>query len=344
MGTQLTSLLITKEISYDELKGKILVVDAFNVLYQFLSSLRMRDGTPLKDSNGSITSHLNGLFLRTTNLMKKGMRLAFVFDGEHPELKAKEIQRRREVKEAAKLKYEEALKKEDLDEMRKYSMQTSSLTKDMVKEAIELLTALGIPCIMAPSEGEAQAAYMVKKGDADFVVSQDTDALLFGGQNIVRNLTISQKKKKANVLAYETIKPTLINLSENLNNLGIDQDQLIVLAMLVGTDFNPGGIKGLGPKKGLKLVKEKGDDIDNLFKEAKWNDFFDFEWKDVFYLFKNIPTTDDYKLEWNTPDIDKIEEILCVKHDFNRERVKRDIEKLIKEKEDKTQKGLGEFF
>ncbi len=344
MGTQITPLLITKEITYDKLKGKILVVDAFNILYQFLSSLRMRDGTPLKDSKGNITSHLNGLFLRTTNLMKKGMKLAFVFDGEHPELKAKEIKRRREVKDAARVKYDEAVQKEDIEAMRKYSLQTTSLTKDMVNEAKELLTALGIPIIQAPSEGEAQAAYMVKKGDADYVISQDTDALLFGATDVIRNLTISQKKKKANALTYETIKPTSMNLSENLNHLGIDQDQLIALSMLVGTDFNIGGIVGLGPKKGLKLIKEKSDDIDNMFKEAEWGKYFDYPWTDVFYLFKNIPTTDDYILEWKDPNIDKIIKLLCDRHDFNKERITVEIEKLIKDKELKTQKGLGEFF
>ena len=343
MGTQLTSLLVTKEISFDELRGKILVVDAFNILYQFLSSLRMRDGTPLKDSKGNITSHLNGLFLRTTKLVKKGMKLAFVFDGNPPELKQKEIDRRKEKKVAARVKYDDAVEKEDIEAMRKYSLQTTSLTRDMVAEAIELLTALGIPCIMAPSEGEAQAAYMVKKGEADYVVSQDTDALLFGGQDIIRNLTISQKKKKVNALTYETVKPIHINLSENLNNLGLDQDKLIALSMLVGTDFNIGGIKGLGPKKGLKLVKESTD-MDAMFKQAKWDEYFDFPWTDIFYLFKNIPTTDDYSLEWNIPNKEKVIEILCDRHEFNKERISKEIDNLIKDKDSRLQKGLGDFF
>jgi flap endonuclease-1 len=343
MGTQITPLLKTEDISFEDLRGKVLVVDAFNILYQFLSSLRMRDGTPLKDSKGNVTSHLNGLFLRSTNLMKRGMKLVFVFDGEHPELKAKEIERRKGLKEKARVKYDDAVEKEDIEAMRKYSMQTTSLTKDMVKEAKELLGALGIPVIQAPSEGEAQAAYMVKKNDADYVVSQDTDALLFGATNIVRNLTVSQKKKKANTLSYETIKPQKINLAENLNHLGIDNDQLIVLSMLVGTDFNIGGIKGIGPKKGLKIVREESD-MDKIFKDLDWDSFFEYPWTDVFYLFKNIPTTDDYDLEWHIPDKDKIIEILHERHEFNRERIEKEIDNLIKDKEAKQQKGLGDFF
>lgn len=343
MGTQITSLLKTEDISFEDLKDKILVVDAYNILYQFLSSLRMRDGTPLKDSKGNITSHLNGLFLRTTNLMKRGIKLVFVFDGEHPELKRKEIDRRKDLKVAAKAKYDDAVEKEDVEAMRRYSMQTTSLTKDMVEEAIELLSSLGIPYIRAPSEGEAQAAYMVKKGDADFVVSQDTDALLFGATDIIRNLTISQKKKKASTLSYEKIKPQRINLAENLNHLGIDNDQLIVLSMLVGTDFNIGGIKGVGPKKGLKAVKEEKD-FDTIFKNLGWDSYFDYPWTDVFYLFKNIPTTDGYELAWHEPDKDKIIEILHTRHEFNRERIEKEIDRLIKDKGEKQQKGLGEFF
>lgn len=344
MGTQLSSLLKTKEITYDELKDKVLAIDAYNILYQFLSSLRMRDGTPLKDSKGNITSHLNGLFLRSTNLMKKGLKLIFIFDGVHPELKKKEIDRRREIKEKTKVKYEEALKKKDIDSMKKYSTYSMSLNKELIEESIELLEALGIPYLIAPSEGEAQAAYLVKKGDADYVVSQDTDALLFGATDVIRNLTISQKKKKINTLTYETIKPTLINLSENLNYLGVDQDQLIALSMIVGTDFNIGGIKGLGPKKGLKLIKENGNDLEKLFQIVDWDSYFDYSWKDVFYLFKNIPVTDDYEIKHKEINETKVIEILCDRHDFNKERINNELKKLIKDKEQKDQKGLGDFF
>lgn len=344
MGTNLTQLLKTKEASFEDFNGKVLAVDAFNVLYQFLSSLRMRDGTPLKDSKGNVTSHLNGLFLRTTNLMKKGMKLIFVFDGEHPDLKKKEIERRRDLKKAAQVKYDEAAKEENIEAMRKYSVQTTSLTKEMVEEAKELLLALGIPVVQAPSEGEAQAAYMVKKEDADYVVSQDTDALLFGAIDVVRNLTISQKKKKANTLSYDIVKPHILNLSENLNHLGLDNDQLIVLGMLVGTDFNIGGIKGIGPVKGLKAIKDKGGDLDNLFKELKWDDYFDYPWTEVFYLFKNMKITDDYVIEWKDPNKEKVIEILHERHEFNKERINRELDKLIKDKDNKSQKGLGDFF
>lgn len=336
MGSQLTPILKTEEIDVDSLDGKVLAVDAYNILYQFLSSLRMYDGSPLKDSSGNVTSHLNGLFLRFTKLMTKGLKFVFVFDGEHPELKKDEVERRKKAKEKAKAKYDEAVQKQDIEEMKKYSSRISTLSPEMVEETRQLLDALGIPYVDAPSEGEAQASYLVRKEDADMVLSQDTDALLFGAENIVRNLTITKKRKKQKSLSYDSVSPIRINLSENLNYLGIDQDQLIALSILVGTDFNYGGIKGIGPKKALKLVKENKD-IDSIFKAADDN----FEWNEIFYLIKNIPVTDNYNLEFRQPDKEKVIEILCDRHDFNKERVEKELSKIT---EEKKQRGLNDFF
>jgi len=83
------------------LRGRVVAIDAYNALYQFLAAIRQPDGTPLLDSQGRITSHLSGLFYRTINLVEDGIKPVYVFDGKPPELKAKEIERRRAVKEEA---------------------------------------------------------------------------------------------------------------------------------------------------------------------------------------------------------------------------------------------------
>jgi flap endonuclease-1 len=344
MGIAFKDLIIAKEISLDSLKNKILVVDSFNLLYQFLTTIRSRDGSLLTDSKGNITSHLIGLFSRTSKLLEKGLKLAFVFDGKPPELKKAESKRRHNLKLEAEKKYKDALKREDLDEMKKYASRTAKLTPEITEEAKKLIQAFGLPIVQAPSEGEAQAAYMAKKDDAFAVVSQDFDSLIHGAPRLVRNLSITGKRKSASKLKYETIKPEIIELSENLNQLGIDKNQLIALAMLVGTDYNPGGIRGIGPKNALKLVKKHSSDMNSLFKEAKWNDFFDFDWEDVYYLIKKIPVTDDYELKWKDVDFEQIRKLLVQDHDFSEERVSKTLEKLSKEKEAQEQKGLGEFF
>ena len=243
MGVAITELLIKKEIELDELSGKTIVIDAPIQLYQFLSSIRGRDGSLLSDSKGEVTSHLIGLSSRIPKLMEKNIRLAYVFDGKVPDLKKKERVRRKELKIEAEKKYHEAVKKEDLEEMKKYAARTTRLTPSMIEEAKKLIEALGIPIIDAPSEAEAQASYIVKNGDAWAVGTNDADVLMFGAPRLIRNLSIVGKRKKTSKLAYETISPELVDLAENLNNLGMDNDQLIALSMLVGTDFNVGGIR-----------------------------------------------------------------------------------------------------
>ena len=343
MGVAFKDIIISKEIDLGYLKGKIVVLDTYNILYQFLTTIRGIDGTPLMDSSGNVTSHLVGLFTRTASLMQKGIKPVFVFDGKPPELKQKVHEQRNSIKLEAEKKYLEAKGREDKEEMKKYASRTSRLSPKMVEEAKKLVSLLGIPIVQAPSEGEAQAAYMVKENNGFAVGSQDFDSLIHGATKLVRNLSISGKRKKFNSVAYETVNPEIIDLSENLNNMGIDQNQLIATAMIVGTDYNPGGIKGIGPKNALKLVKQHKTDFDSLFKEVKWDDFFSYPWADVYYLIKQIPTTRDYKLEWKEIESKNLLDFLVKGHDFSEQRVKLTLEKIEKESKQKQQKSLGDF-
>src|SRR3989338_24721 len=344
MGVALTELLLIKEIDLDFLRNKILVVDASMWLYQFLSSIRQRDGTLLMDSKGNVTSHLMGLLTRVSRLAQQNVKLAFVFDGEPPKLKHLTLEKRKEIKLEAEKKFKQAKEKADEELMKKYAARTSRLTDEMIKEAKKLVEAFGLPVIEAPSEAEAQASFIVKNGDAFALATNDADAMLFEAPKIVRNLNMAGKKKRKNKLSYETVNPDLIDLHENLKHLGINQEQLIALAMLIGTDYNSGGIKGIGPKTALKMVKECYNNFEDLFREAKWNDFFEFPWLEVFELIKHMPVDKNYHLKWAYVDEDKIVKLLVDKHDFSEERVKNQIEGLVKNKKQKNQKGLGEFF
>ncbi|AJF61441.1 flap endonuclease-1 [archaeon GW2011_AR15] len=339
MGTNLSTIIVSKEITLSDLSGKPLAVDAYNLLYQFITTIRQPDGTPLMDSKGNITSHLSGLFFRVTKLMNSNIKLAFVFDGKPPELKKEEIERRKEVKQDAQRKYEKAVEEEDIELMRKYSARTARLTQEMIDESKELVAALGLPVIQAPSEGEAQASYMAKKGDVYGIVSQDTDGMLFGSPIIIKNLSITGRRKIRE--AYHKVLPEQISLSDNLNELGLDQEQLIIVAMLCGTDFNVGGVKGIGPKKALALVKKHKKDFNKVFEEAKWSEFFEYPWKKVFSTIKNIPTTDEYSLKWGAVDREKIYEILVERHEFLKERIDSSISGVSKKQ---AQKGLSDFF
>ncbi len=343
MGVSLSELVKGEPVSLADLSGKTFVVDAYNVLYQFLTTIRGPDGAPLSDKHGNVTSHLVGLFSRTTKLMREGLRLVFVFDGKAPELKRKEQERRQKLKQDAQASYDAAKEAEDVEGMKKYAGRTSRLTRDMVDEAKELLTALGIPTIQAPSEGEAQAAHMVYKGDAWALISQDYDCLLFGTPRMVKNLSITARRKKKGAYATEGIKPELITLQDVLQKLEITRDQLIALGLLIGTDFNVGGIKGIGPKKGLKLVKAQ-EDVGKVFADVNWREEFQSSWQEAFALFKQMPVTDEYDLQWKGVDGDALHEILVERHDFSPERVQKTVEQLAKHGQERAQKGLGDYF
>jgi len=345
MGLQFKELVIKKEISISDLKGKVLAIDALNMLYQFLTTIRSVDGSVLTDSKGRVTSHLIGLFNRTSTLMEQGLKLVFVFDGKAPELKQKTWEKRTTVKKEASVKLKQAEEEGDLNSMRKFAARTAVLTREMQEDAKEVITALGLPIVQAPSEGEAQTTQMVKNGDAYASVSQDYDNLIFGCPLLVRNLSIEGKKKKAGAFAYQKVNPELISLSEVLENLKLNLDQLIVVAIVVGTDYNPGGIKNIGPKKGLKLLKEYGTDFKAVFEKVEWSKQYpDLSWQEVFDTIKKMPVTNNYKLEWKKIDELKLLKLLVEEHNFSEERVRSKILKLKESQKEMAQKGLKNFF
>ncbi len=341
MGVAISSILHGEEIQLGELAHRVIAVDAFNMLYQFLTTIRMRDGTPLKNSKGEVTSHLVGLFARVSTLLESNLRLVFVYDGKTPVLKHRERERRKEIKQEAARLHQEAVKSEDIEGMRKYAGRTAVLTRAMVRESQQLLEALGIPWVQAPAEAEAQAAHMVKRGDAEYVGSQDMDCLLFGAPRMLKNLSITGRRKRPGTSAYYTVHPEVITLSTELARLQISHKQLIALGMLVGTDFNPGGIKGLGPKKSLKLVREHGEDLKAIFEEAQWEAHQDVDWKEVYDIIAHMPVTDDYSVVWGQPDRDKAHALLVERFEFSAKRVDDTLGKLTTARQ---QRGLGEYF
>ncbi|MBI2669038.1 flap endonuclease-1 [Candidatus Woesearchaeota archaeon] len=345
MGLQFKELVVKQEISIKELQGKILAIDSMNMLYQFLTTIRSPDGSVLTDKKGRVTSHLIGLFSRTTALMEQGLRLAFVFDGKPPEIKRRTWERRTAVKEEAALRLKEATAAGEMEEMKKYASRTAVLTKEMVADAQRVIHLLGLPVVQAPSEGEAQTAYMVKKGDAYASVSQDYDNLIFGCPVLIRNLSVEGRRKKPGTVAYQKVNPEMILLKEVLGHLGVDLEQLMVMAILSGTDYNPGGVKGIGPKTALKLVKEFSHDFEGIFTKVEWKKHYpDLEWKEVFNTIKHIPVTDDYELEWKKINEKEIMELLVKEHDFGEERVRSKVEKVISAQKQFQQTGLKRFF
>ena len=317
MGVILTPIARPRQISKTELAGKMLAVDGNGELYQFLALIRLRDGTPLKDASGRVTSHLSGLFFRTTRLIAEhGLKLVFVFDGTPPVLKLAELDRRRAVKAEFERARAEALARGDLEDAYAKSTMTSKLTREMVGEARELLRLLGLPTVQAPSEGEAQAAHMAQAGRVWAAASKDYDTLLFGAPRLLRFLTISGKEFLPSQGTFRPLVPELLDLDAALAHWGITREGLIDLALLVGTDFND-GVHGIGPKKALALIQQHGS-IDAMPAEIR-DGAGDVDAIRQIYLQPDV--TDDYTIEFREPDSDGIVRFLCDDRQFSRERV-----------------------
>ncbi len=325
MGTKLGNIVEAQKISLSDLAGKEIAVDAFNTLYQFLSIIRQPDGTPLMDSKGHVTSHLSGLFYRNLNLLEVGIRPVFVFDGESPKLKSGEIQRRRHIRDTAYEEWQAAKKEGRIEDARKAASASSRLTEGMVDESKKLLDAMGIPYIQAPSEGEALAAQMARDRIVWASASQDNDSLLYNCPRMIRNLSISGRRRASRAKSFITISPELIDLDLNLKRLGVTREQLIDIAMMIGTDYND-KIPRVGPKTALKLIKAHGS-IEGVIKEGTHKIGFPYE--EIREIFLNPPRVEVKSPSWREPNSDLITEILCSQHGFSMGRVQSSLERLF---------------
>lgn len=313
MGVKLKDIIEPESINFKDLEGRSVAIDAFNTLYQFLSIIRQRDGTPLLDENGNITSHLSGILYRNASMIEKDIKPVYVFDGKAPELKQETQEERRQVRYEAEQQWKEALKKGDELNARKYAMRSSKLSPQIIESSKKLLTLMGIPYIEAYGEGEAQATYMVKKGEVWAAASQDYDCLLFGSPIVVRNLAINSNL--GNLELYE-LKPLL-------KNLNITHEQLVEMGILIGTDFNEGK-KRVGAKTALKYA-QKGK-LETVFKDFEKESEQDLE--AVKEIFLNPTVNKNIEIKWKKPQNEKIIDFLCGEHGFSESRVQNACKKL----------------
>lgn len=340
MGVQIFNILPKKDIEIEDLSGKTIAVDAFLWLHQFLSIIRQPDGTPLMDSKGRITSHLSGIFYRSSKLIEKGIKLVYVFDGPSHEFKKSTLEERKNLKAEAQIKWQEALDVGDMDEARKAAQATSKLTDEMIKQSKELLECMGIPTVQAASEGESQCAYICQKNLVYAVSSQDSDSLLFNAPRLVRNLSMTGKRKLPRQDTYIEIKPELIELEKVLKELGITREQLIIIGLLVGSDYNP-GIKGYGPKRALEMVK-KEKTLKNVLKEIEWD--YDVPAEELYDFYLNPLVEKDVSFKFEEAQPEKILKFMVDEHEFSQERIEKVIKILTQAKETNSQKSLGSWI
>ncbi|MEX2192654.1 MAG: flap endonuclease-1 [Nitrosarchaeum sp.] len=340
MGLNLKELVVREKTTLESFSSKIIAVDAYNAIYQFLASIRGPDGLQLSDSEGRITSHLSGLLYRNINFLSLGIKPVYVFDGKPPSLKTAEIERRKQIKKDATVKYEKAIAEGNMEDARKFAQQTTSMKDGMVKESKQILSYFGIPYIDAPSEGEATAAHLTNTGQAYASASQDFDSILCGAKRLIRNFTNSGRRKIPNRNTYVEIEPEIIETQKTLDSLGITREQLVDVGILIGTDFNPNGFDRIGPKTALKMIKQHLQ-LENIPQIQEQLHEIDYE--QIRKIFLKPVVADVDEIVFGNVDYEGMTNYLVKERSFSEDRIQSSLNRLKKALEKKSH-NLDQWF
>ncbi|RZC42933.1 flap endonuclease 1, partial [Asbolus verrucosus] len=347
--SKLLADVVPQAIKESEIKhyfGRKIAIDASMCLYQFLIAVRS-EGAQLTSADGETTSHLIGTFYRTIRLIENGIKPVYVFDGKPPDLKSGELNKRAERREEAQKALNKATELGDAVEIEKFNRRLVKVTRHHADEAKQLLSLMGVPYVEAPCEAEAQCAAMVKAGLVFATATEDMDALCFGSNVLLRHLTYSEARK---------MPVQEIHLNKVLEDLGFDQKQFVDLCILLGCDYID-TIRGIGPKRAIELMKKHGniEDILKNIDQKKYPPPEDWNFEGARNLFYEPEVLDTSQIEverlllfwflkWSDPDEEGVVKFLCGDKQFNEERVRNGVKKLMKSRTTSTQGRLDGFF
>ena len=320
----LREIAVVEPIPFGDLQGSVVAVDAHNWLYRYLTTtVRWTNSGAYTTPDGTEVANLIGIVQGLPKFFEHEIVPVMVFDGGPSELKTDEIESRREQREEYEDQLETAREEGDAVTIARLESFTQRLTPTIQETSRELLSLLDVPVVEAPAEGEAQAAHMARKGDADYVGSEDYDALLFGAPLTLRQLTSNGD-------------PELMDLEATLEAHDLTLEGLIDVAILVGTDFNP-GVDGVGPKTALSLVQEHGDLWSALEAYGGHVESGDR----VRALFRDPAVTDDYAFTAEIdPDVEAARAYVCEEWSVDPGEVARGFERI---EESLVQTGLDEW-
>lgn len=336
MGVKLQKIINREVLGYPQLVGKIIAVDAPNIIMALFNFVRKNpDGSPaslILDRTQRPISHLYGLLYRTNFFYSKKIFPIYCFDGRDSELKRHITKDQLKDFRFTQKWYTSAIKSGDRKAAKQIALSKEYLWQNVIMESKQLLGALGIPYVESPASAESQCAYLVKQGIVDYSNSQDFDSLLFGCPLLIQNLSKSLRRKVQGKWVYNKVTSFFINLSENLKKLEINQFQLVDMVLLIGTDYFP-GVKGIGPKKALNLIK-KHQQVENIIiEERKQYDFSQLTPEIVkkvrkIFLFPEVSKSVS-NFYWNLPNKASTLSLLCENHHLNNERVSNNVDKLV---------------
>jgi len=335
MGIKLQDLALKKVIGYPELAGSIIAIDAPNIIMGLFNFARKNpDGTNAElilDRTQRPISHLYGLLYRLNFYYTKKIFPIFCFDGRVSELKRIITKDQLNDFRFVQKWYKEAINSGNRTVAREIAMSKEYMWQNIILESKQLLGALGVPYVESPASAESQCAHLVKQNIAHYSNSQDYDSLLFGCPSLIQNFSKSLRRKVQGKWKYTKITPVHINLKKTLKKLQITHFQLVDIGLLIGTDYFP-GIKGLGPKKSLTLIR-KHNQLENVItKEKDKYNFSGLTPKIIrqvrkLFLFPDVNNSVD-NFHWNFPNKSVVLKLLCEEHYLNKERVENNLTKL----------------
>ncbi|MFB6093730.1 MAG: flap endonuclease-1 [Halanaeroarchaeum sp.] len=324
-NADLRQVAVVEEVEFDDLEGDVVAVDAHNWLYRYLTiTVKFTEDGVYTTDAGEEVANLIGVVQGLPKFFEHDLTPVFVFDGAVTDLKAAEIEERREAKAAAREKMETAAEEGDAVAAARYEARTQRLTDTIQETTRELLCLLDVPVVEAPAEGEAQAAHMARTDDrVDYAGSEDYDTLLLGAPLTLRKLT-----SRGN--------PELMDFESTLERHDLTWEQLVDVAILIGTDFND-GLEGYGPATALDAIHEHGDlwgVLDEAGAEIE-------RAAEIQSLFLDPDVTDEYDLDLDpSPDVAGAREYVTEEWGIPNDEVARGFERI---EEAVTQTGLDRF-
>jgi flap endonuclease-1 len=323
-NADLRQLAAVEEVSFDDVAGSVVAVDAHNWLYRYLTTtVKWTSDDVYTTADGTEVANLVGVVQGLPKFFEHDLTPVFVFDGAVTDLKDDEVQSRREQREKYESQLEDAREEGDAIAVARLDSRTQRLTDTIVETTRDLLGLLDVPVIDAPAEGEAQAAVMARRGQVDYAGTEDYDALLFGAP-----LTLRQLTSKGN--------PELMDLDATLEEHDLTWEQLVDVAILCGTDFNE-GISGVGPKTAVSLVREYGD-LWSVFRAEGYTVENADRIRD---LFLDPATVDEPEFDTTmNPDVTAAREYVTEQWEVDEAEVERGFERI---EESLVQTGLDEW-
>jgi len=327
-----------KESEIKNYFGRKVAIDASMSLYQFLIAVRQEGGAQLTTEDGSTTSHLMGMFYRTIRMVDNGIKPVYVFDGKPPQMKAGELEKRKEKRDEAQAALEKAKEEGNMEEVDKQNRRLVKVTTEHVNDVKILLKHMGIPFVEAPCEAEAQCAELVKGGKVYAAGTEDMDALTFGSTVLLRHLTFSEARKMP-------IKE--FHLTNVLDGFEFSQEEFVDLCILLGCDYVD-KIRGIGPKKAIELVK-KHKNIETILSnidQTKYPPPSNWLYTEARRLFTSPDVTPatEIELKWEKPDEEGLVAYMCGEKGFSEDRIRNGCKKLGKARGGATQGRLDSFF